>query len=290
MSAPTNQWLCSENEIGVSVNSMSEALSAIATIRARGHHKVVVKEAFGVAGSNALRLFEPEILSAQRRWMKNASNQKRELVVEPWLDRLEDFSVQLEMTASGLKLCGFTGMQTDARGQFIANFAEPHHHKRIPAKVVALFTEPKDISSRLLDFYYDVFAELESELRQADFVGPIGIDAFVYRGGDGSPKLKPIVEINPRYTMGRVLVELMRQVCQNSFGSFRLVNKAQLRSEGYQDFQTYAQSLYGKFPLRLEGEPIPRIRSGALCLNDPATTRVCLAVFRAGSPDELRLA
>ncbi len=273
-------WLCGENEVGVAVNSVEEAFAAIAKIRARGHHKIVVKEAFGVAGSNAMRLFEPEILPPQLRWLENKFAQNRELVVEPWLERDLDFSAQLEMTANGLKLCGYTGLQCDARGQFVANFAESHHHKRIPAKIVSLFREPADISNRLLEFYGEVFAALEIELRKIDFTGPIGIDAFVYRAENGTVKLKPVVEINPRYTMGRVLVELMRQTFQNSFGSFRLVNAAQLRAEGFENFPAYAQMLAEKFPLQLEGEPLPRIREGALCLNDPATAQVCLAVFQ----------
>ena len=274
-------WLCTENEIGVAVNSLDEVLAAISKIRARGHRKIVVKASFGVAGSNALRLFEPTLLPAQLRWMENAFAHKRELVVEPWLERLLDFSVQLEMTAGKLKLCGFTGLQCDARGQFIANFAEAHHHKRIPAKVISQFNAAADISGRLLEFYGEIFAALETELRRVDFTGPIGIDAFVYRDANGAVKLKPVVEINPRYTMGRVLVELMRQTCQNCFGSFRLVNLVQLRAEGFENFPAFAKSLAEKFPLQLEGHP-PRIRSGALCLNDPATAQVCLAVFQVG--------
>lgn len=277
---PTGDWLCPETEIGVAVNSLAEALTAIKKIRARGHHKVVVKEAFGVAGSNALRLFEPEILPTQLRWMENAFAKKRGLVVEPWLERLGDFSVQLEMTDRGLKLCGFTGLIADARGQFVANYAEPHHHKRIPAKIISRFDAAADISGQLLELYHALFAALETELRAADFAGPLGIDAFVYRDADGVVKLKPVVEINPRYTMGRVLVELMRQAAQNSSGSFRLVNAVQLRAEGFEDFPAYAAMLEDKFPLQLEGEPVPRIREGSVCLNDPATAQVCLAVFQ----------
>jgi hypothetical protein len=82
--------------------------------------------------------------------------------------------------------------------------------------------------------------------------------------------------------MGRVLVELMRQTCQNSFGLFRLVNLAQLRAETFENFPDYARSLTEKFPLQIETEPVVRIRAGALCLNDPATAQVCLAVFQAG--------
>jgi len=279
-------WLCLEIDIGVTASSLDEAISAIEKIRRRGHHKIIVKEALGVAGSNAMRLFEPEILETQKRWMQKALEHKRELVVEPWLERLMDFSVQLEMGERGLKLCGYTGLLNDARGQFIANFAETHHHKRIPARVISQFKAAVDVSGQLLEFYGEIFAALERELKALDFTGPIGIDAFVYRDAAGMAKLKPVVEINPRYTMGRVLVELMRQTCQNSFGRFQLVNRAQLRGEGFENFPGYAQALEEKFPLQLEGEPAPRIREGAVCLNDPGQAQVCLAVFqvaRAGS-------
>src|ERR1035437_7739302 len=281
-------WLCTENEVGVAANSLDEALATIQKIRVRGHHKIVVKEALGLAGSNAMRLFEPGILETHRRWLANAFQRKHQLVVEPWLERELDFSIQLEMSAQGLKLCGFTGLLNDAKGQFQGNFAESHHHKRIPARVISLFPEAADTSGRLLRFYAEIFARLEAELRAVNFVGPVGIDAFIYRDATGVTRLKPVVEINPRYTMGRVLVELMKQTSQGSCGIFRLINHAALRAEGFENFPGYARSLAENFPLQLEGEPFSRIRAGALCLNDPAPAQVCLAVFQVGrTPDAL---
>jgi hypothetical protein len=142
---------------------------------------------------------------------------------------------------------------------------------------VALFREPPDISRRLLLLYADLFALLEAELRRADYLGPLGIDAFVYRDAAGLPRLKAIVEINPRYTMCRVTVELMRQTCQGSFGLFRLVS----RSWRGQASTISPPTLVGeRFPLHLEGEPLRRIREGALCLNDPARAQACLATFQ----------
>jgi hypothetical protein len=74
----------------------------------------------------------------------------------------------------------------------------------------------------------------------------------------------------------------MRQTCQGSFGLFRLVNRAVLRAEGFHDFVAYARSLSARFPLQLEGESSPRIREGALWLNDPRQAQVCLPVFHVG--------
>jgi hypothetical protein len=72
----------------------------------------------------------------------------------------------------------------------------------------------------------------------------------------------------------------MKQVCQGGCGWFRLMNLARLRGEGVADFPAYARLLAERHPLQLAGEPAPKIRSGALCLNDPARAQVCLAVFQ----------
>jgi uncharacterized ferritin-like protein (DUF455 family) len=278
--SPTENWLCTENEVGVAVNSLDAALVAISTIRQRGHHKIVIKEALGLAGSNAMRLFEPEILESHRRWIANAVENDRQLVVEPWLERELDFSVQLEMADDGLKLCGYTGLLNDSKGQFQGNVAAPGHQKKISANLIALFPEPPDIAQRLHALYADIFSLLKEELRRAKFFGPIGIDAFAYRDADGKIRLKPIVEINPRYTMGRVTVELMKRVAPGSRGLFRLISRKQALAEGFADFPAYARSLSERSPIHLKGEPSLRISKGAICLNDPAQAQVCLAVFQ----------
>jgi uncharacterized ferritin-like protein (DUF455 family) len=276
----SSSWLCTEQEVGMAVNSLAEVLKAIVTIRQRGHHKIVVKEALGLAGSNAMRLFEPEILETHRRWIANAIENHRQLVVEPWLERELDFSVQLEMSDDGLKLCGYTGLINDAKGQFQGNIAAPGHQKKIPANLIALFPEPPDIAQRLHALYTDIFDLLEEELHRANYLGPLGIDAFAYRDADGKIRLKPIVEINPRYTMGRVTVELMKHVAPGSRGLFRLISRKQTLAEGFEDFVAYACSLNERFPLHLKGEPSPRIGEGAICLNNPMAAQVCLAVFQ----------
>jgi hypothetical protein len=267
--------------VGVGVNTLAEALAAIAAIRERGHHRIVVKEALGLAGSNAIRLWEPALLDTQRRWLARALENGRQLVVEPWQERELDFSVQLEMTAAGLKLCGYTGLINDRQGRFLANWAAPNH-RRLPARVAALLGEPADIATRLHRLYDELFAQLEAGLREADFLGPIGIDALVYRAPDGGCRLKPVVEINPRYTMGRVTLELMKHAAPGSHGLFRLVSRATARAARSDDFADYAKALEQGSPLRLEGEPVPKIREGALCLNEPAAAHACLAVFQAG--------
>ena len=274
------RWLCPESDVGITVDSLADALKAVAGIRARGHHPIVVKAALGLAGSNALRLFEPELLDSQRRWLVNTLAGGRQLVVEPWLEREVDFSVQLEMTGDGLRLCGYTGLINDAKGQFQANLAAPGYQKKIPAKVLACFPEPADIANQCHQLFAEIFSLLEMEFRRVNYLGPAGLDAFVYRDAAGGCRLKPIVEINPRYTMGRLTLELMRQTSQGGHGRFQLINRAALRAENCDSFAAYASALTRQFPLRLTEESTPRIHEGALCLNDPLRAQVCLATFQ----------
>jgi uncharacterized ferritin-like protein (DUF455 family) len=272
-------WLCSESEVGVAVASVPGALDAIAAIRSRGHHNIVLKESIGVAGSHAVRLFEPELLDSQRRWIANVVSSGRAIVVEPWLERVLDFSAQLEMTAAGLKLCGYTGLLNDARGQFQGNWAEPKFEKTFPAAVLTALQVTPRAGNEIQIFFNALFKSLEAELRTIGFLGPLGIDAFIYREASGAMKLKPVVEINPRYTMGRVTVELMKHVCPGSYGLFRLMNRASLKSASFSDFKSFAAQQTRQFPIISAGSPQRHIREGFVPLTDPESAAMCLATF-----------
>lgn len=273
-------WLCPAETIGVAATSVSAVMETISAIRSRGHHKVVLKESIGVAGSNALRLFEPEVLETQKRWIANVIEAGHEIVVEPWLERVMDFSAQLEMTDGGLKLCGYTGLINDARGQFQANWAEPKHEKAFPTAVLSSLQVTPRAGNEIQVFYGELFKALETELRAVNFLGPLGIDCFVYREASGALKLKPVVEINPRYTMGRVTVELMKHVCPGSYGVYGLVNRATIKVFGCDDFKHFTAKQQQVYPIKLEGTPNARIREGFVALNDPEQAEVCLATFQ----------
>ncbi len=275
-------WLCSVDDVAVSVRTPDTAWAAIAAIRGRGHHRVIVKEALGLAGQNAIRLWEPDLQPAQREWIERRCRSGAALVVEPWLERVIDFSMQAEMTMRGLELVGFTGLTNDGAGRFLGNSAAPDRVHRVPAAVAACFPNVRDIAPRLRELYEDMRRELGVELGRVGFSGPVGVDAFVYRAADDTCRLKPVVEINPRFTMGRLTLELMRHVAPGCFGRLRILNRAALKAAGCPGFVEFAQRTAKQHPLERAGEPVARIRNGAVFLNDPATAQTCLAIFEVG--------
>lgn len=279
----SGDWLCSEDQAGVAVNTPEDALDVIKAIRSRGHHRVIIKETYGLAGHNSIRLWEPELLPPQRKWLADALSGGCQVVVEPWLEREIDFSLQLEMGRQNLSVFGYTGLINDRRGQYIANWANADYKKALPAQIASLFPAHCGIEEDLQHLYMGILELLETELRSIHFTGPISIDAFVYRRPQGDCRLKPIVEINPRYTMGRLTAELMRHACPGTSGLFRLVNSAKARAAGFEGLSDYAASLH----VKLTDPPNPCIREGILCLNDPGRAKVCLATFQVGPTVEL---
>ena len=278
-------WLCAETEVGRTACDVSQALSHIQTIREEGRHDIVLKQAVGLAGHNAIRLLEPRLLPSQLRWIEKSLTQGRRLVIEPWLDRLADFSLQLEMTNSGLRHLGFTGLLNDWKGQYKGNWACPGFEKRPCLPLQRMFPQVPDIAHQLTVLYDRIVRLLEKKLQQSGYLGPLGIDALVFRGLDGAPHVKPIVEINPRYTMGRVNLELMHYIAPGSSGLFRLVSLRQIKAEGFDSFYNFAVARSQQQPLVHKGDPISKIRSGFVCLTDPERAQVCVAtleVFPAG--------
>jgi hypothetical protein len=168
------------------------------------------------------------------------------------------------------------------QGAFQGTWAAGDFGQRAPTQVLAHFRELGDFQKRLWYLYDAIRASLETELKRVEYVGPVGIDAFVYGASTGACRLKPVVEINPRYTMGRLTIELMKRTCPGSCGLLRLVGRSAARTMGFTELAHYARALTQDTPVALYGEPLPKIRRGLLCLNEPSRARACLALFKVG--------
>jgi hypothetical protein len=144
------------------------------------------------------------------------------IVVEPWLDRVWDFSVQFEMDSAGLRRLEMIRLENNPRGQFRAVAAGPRVTRGLPVDLARF------LHATVFPLYDGVFREfLEERLRQAGFLGAAGVDALVYRDGGGELRCKPLVELNPRYTMGRIAHEIRRQVAPGSSIRLEMVQGAE---------------------------------------------------------------
>ena len=76
---------------------MDAVMAALQRLRRKGYERIVIKQEYGLAGRNMIRLLEPELLPTQQKWIQGVLRNHQTVVIEPWLDRVLDYSMQMEM-------------------------------------------------------------------------------------------------------------------------------------------------------------------------------------------------
>jgi hypothetical protein len=147
----------------------------------------VVKRAFGFGGLGHLFGRGLELPPNGRGWLAKAFSHGEPVVLEPWVARERDLSVQLDVSPGGdVALLGALELVATPNGGYLGN------------RIGVL---PPDLVRALETTATSVGRELARE----GYFGPAGIDAYVSRG-----ELRPLVEVNGRHTLGRIALELAR--------------------------------------------------------------------------------
>lgn len=214
---------------------------------------VVLKAPFGASGQRNQVWTGPKLVT----WAQGVLDREGAIVVEPWLERVFDFSMQYEIDDNGSirRLAGIR-LGNDARGQFRYAQCGPKLGQGLPDEVARLLNE---VALPLMNGPLPDF--LSPRLAAAGYRGPFGVDAFIYRMPEGTLGLKPLVELNPRYTMGRLAWELRRRVASGKCVRFELVPVAAQPEE------------------RVEFSPDGRLTRGTLVLNDATRAKHVFAVL-----------
>jgi len=120
-------------------------------------------------------------------------------LLEPWLTRCEDLSVQLYIAPDGaVTLLGTLEQCVSSAGGFRGHRGAVDYKARIVSE------------HREDDALIEAALTVARATHARGFFGPCGVDAFRFEGPAG-PELRPVVEFNARFTMGTVLVGLLRR-------------------------------------------------------------------------------
>jgi uncharacterized ferritin-like protein (DUF455 family) len=241
------------SEKGTVCRSVGEAELAIGGLLASG--QALAKAAFSYAGRGHKRINRESPPEATRNWLANIISAHGCVTVEPWLDRVADFSALYELDAAGrAELIGLTLMENDAAGRFLGTRVSPKWASMLDPAVAAFLHREAEV----MGWYQDRIPAVLGELLPG-YIGPLGVDAMVHRRSDGSLALKHVVELNVRMTMGRVALELLQKSAPNRQGRFRILRKGKLEAADLE----FGGSLQG----------------GRIAINDPAQAREFIAVW-----------
>ena len=96
----------------------------------------------------------------------------------------------------------------------------------MPEEVVAFLYR----DAKVMDWYRERIPSVLQDLLPG-YVGPVGVDAMVHRKENGKLGLRHVVEVNVRFTMGRVALELLRRF-PNRTSQFRVLRKGNWDGKG----------------------------------------------------------
>ena len=230
------RWRAQEIKTAFAVESQGEVASSVEEVVSylEHHDNVIVKTPFGVSGRGAMRLTKKGMAEHQRsNWLDGAFKVWGQLVIEPGLQRLADFSIQLHVGRS--KRVTLRQTFVDAQGQFFGQLCGDER-LWLPDGDGALGTlqrySPQGGLWRSLRLVGESIAEM---LAAEGYQGPANVDAFVgldggVEGGEGAGRLvlRPACDLNVRFSFGMVGVAAEKALSRKSRGVFALMPKGQL--------------------------------------------------------------
>jgi len=158
-------------------------------------------------------------------------------LVEPWLERTLDLSAQLYVAgASEVRVLGTLRLEVTRSGGPAGNAG------RLRADGSVDSGTPWDGELRAAAL------AVAGAAAGAGFRGACGIDAFVFRAGDGREVLRPVVELNARFTMGTV-----------ALGVLERAKRAGLARGGAEFYFGFSHDAGGELLTVLDGDPSARL-------------------------------
>jgi uncharacterized ferritin-like protein (DUF455 family) len=123
-------------------------------------------------------------------------------VVEPWLERGQDLSLQMIVQPEAHRILGTTAQLLTRSGQILGNRGIVDESGALRAGVDPATEEALHAAAE----------KLGAAAARRGFFGVAGVDAFSFRGPDGKLELRAVVEMNARFTTGTVALGLVRRL------------------------------------------------------------------------------
>ena len=273
-------YLCGTDVVGTACSTVEQALAQMEHLAEVGFDAVVVKAIYGSSGRGQIHCRGGQVRAEQRGRLENILRQQGQVVVEPWLDKVVDLSLHFDVGVEGAAaVAGWMRFLTDGRGQYRGSFVGSLTAGLDEEVKRFLYGDGRD-ARRLARLGEQLAEWLAEPLRAAGYQGPVGVDAMVYRDGD-CLRLKPIVEINPRTTMGRVALKLQQAVNSARTALWLVISRREVPAAGFADLAECAVALEAAHPARMMPDG-KQLSGGVLFTTDPAQARSFATVLLVG--------
>jgi hypothetical protein len=154
----------------------------------------ILKANYGMSGREAIRGRGHALEGNVRNWAQRRLTGSGPIVCEPIVERIAEAGIQIEIPREGApQLVGVTPLLVDGSGVYRGS------RFGCSAEKDACWRPAIDAGLRTA-----------TELQRLGYFGPLGTDAMQYRDAAGELRLRPLQDLNARYTMGRLALGFCR--------------------------------------------------------------------------------
>lgn len=168
-----------------SCTSLDDVTSAIAALP--DPQRWVVKAEFGMSGRER-QVGQGPLTTPAVNWLTRRLSADGVVFFEPWVERLDEVGILFDVFShSEPQLVGVAPMLIAPGGHYRGSWFAP------PENLTPWWSTAVEVATRAA-----------CELKARGYIGPLGIDAMHYRLADGSTGVRPLQDINARWSMGRL--------------------------------------------------------------------------------------
>lgn len=223
----TPAWMAGSTPNSI-VTTTQQVEVALFELHERGYSAAIFKSDLSTSGRNQRRLACESLSESDRQYLEAHWSNGSIAVVEPELDRILDISFLWEQQSADdqAKFLGWSRpIVTGGRRYSGTRLHRPFADCDGELKQFLL----ADDCGRLRATRNWLTRHLLPELAGCGFAYHFGVDTFVHRAADGELRLHPLVELNPRLTMGHVAMALRKHIAPVTDAEFRIFSKTEWR-------------------------------------------------------------
>lgn len=177
-------------------------------------------------------------------------------VVEPLLNKTLDFAFEFKLEKGKVEFLGMSYFSTDKKGQYQGNYLNG-----LPDDI---HREIKEFTSFCSGLILNPLTKIIENSDLALFYeGILGVDTLIYLDENKQLKINPCLEINLRFNMGWLSIQLEKLILNRKKGVFRTYYQP---GKSFHQFKTEMEQ---QFPLKMSEN---KIESGFLALVDSDET------------------
>lgn len=239
---------------------------------------IVFKAPFSSSGRGMCRIKTGESCTKEKQWISSIIKQHGRILAEPWLPKIADLSAHVNISEEGVvQFLGLTRFWTNDNGQYRGHIIG-RLMDDFDAQTLQIWHHENGWQTTLKNTALNV----GREAAKIGYFGPLGIDAFIYQS-KGTMTLRPMIEINPRWSMGRIALALSRKIAAKHCGIWIHLTKKDLGCANLTSFSELTENLRKIHPDDIhESNSQKIIRAGAFSVNDPQKARQSMALLVVG--------